>query len=179
MRLVWAAQIVQRNYRGHQGRADLMKRRIQSAAVTHVQRVFRGFVARKIVGKLHKARHLGACALQSCWRKRKARQATFAMRLKKNAGVLIQRFYRGHLGRRRCTVERDKYLFSKSQTQGIEFGRQMLLEHKLHATRLQSEVSVLTQEKIKTEEQIESLLDEISEFEEGVRTLEKEMHQLR
>jgi len=100
------------------------------------------------------------------------------MRLKRNAGILIQRFYRGHLGRRRCAVERDKYLFSKSQTQGIEFGRQMLLEHKLHATKLQSEVGVLTQEKIKTEEGIESLLDEISEFEEGVRTLEKEMHQL-
>ena len=100
------------------------------------------------------------------------------MRLKRNAGILIQRFYRGHLGRRRCAVERDKYLFSKSQTQGIEFGRQMLLEHKLHATKLQSEVSVLTQEKVKTEENIESLLDEISEFEEGVRTLEKEMHQL-
>ena len=54
----------------------------------------------------------------------------------------------------------------------------MLLEHKLHATKLQSEVSVLTQEKVKTEEHIESLLDEISEFEEGVKTLEKEMHQL-
>ena len=66
----------------------------------------------------------------------------------------------------------------RSQSQGIAFGRQMLLEHKLHATKLQSEVSVLTQEKVKTEEHIESLLDEISEFEEGVKTLEKEMHQL-
>jgi hypothetical protein len=54
----------------------------------------------------------------------------------------------------------------------------MLLEHKLHATKLQSEVSVLTQEKVRIEEHIESLLDEISEFEEGVKTLEKEMHQL-
>jgi len=76
MRLVWAAQIVQRNWRGHQGREDLMRRRIQSAAVTHIQRVFRGHVARKIVGKLHEARWKGACALQSCWRKRKARSVS-------------------------------------------------------------------------------------------------------
>lgn len=75
-------------------------------------------------------------------------------------------------------MERDKYIFSKSQSQGIEFGRQMLLEHKLHATRLQSEVSILNHEKMAVEEQTESLLEEISEFEEAVNTLEKEMHQL-
>jgi hypothetical protein len=38
------------------------------------------------------------------------------------------------------TLAMCRYIFSKSQSQGIEFGRQMLLEHKLHATRLQSEV---------------------------------------
>ena len=178
MRLVWAAQLVQRNWRGHSGREQFLRRRVESGAVTHVQRVWRGYVARKLVMKLHEARWKGACAMQSCWRKRKARRQAFLMRIKRNASIMMQRFYRGHLGRRRCAVERDKYLFSKSQSQGIAFGRQMLLEHKLHATKLQSEVSVLTQEKVKTEENIESLLDEISEFEEGVKTLEKEMHQL-
>ena len=54
----------------------------------------------------------------------------------------------------------------------------MLLEHKLHATRLQSEVSLLTQEKVAAEESVEALLEEISEFEQGVAQLEKEMHQL-
>ena len=54
----------------------------------------------------------------------------------------------------------------------------MLLEHKLHATKLQSDVTLLTQEKVGCEEQVEALLEEISSFEEGVRTLEKEMHQL-
>ena len=51
----------------------------------------------------------------------------------------------------------------------------MLLEHKLHATRLQSEVSLLTQEKVAAEESVEALLEEISEFEQGVAQLEKEM----
>ena len=74
--------------------------------------------------------------------------------------------------------EQDKYIFSKSQSQGIEFGRQMLLEHKLHATRLQSEVSILNHEKMDVEERTEALLEEISEFEEAVNTLEKEMHQV-
>ena len=90
----------------------------------------------------------------------------------------LQRVYRGHLGRRRAQHEREKYLFSKSQAQGIEFGRQMLLEHKLHATRLQSEVQLLTQEKVGAEEQVEALLEEISEFEEAVAQLEREMHDL-
>ena len=47
----------------------------------------------------------------------------------------------------------------------------MLLEHKLHATRLQSEVSLLTQEKVAAEESVEALLEEISEFEQGVAQL--------
>ncbi len=54
----------------------------------------------------------------------------------------------------------------------------MLLEHKLHATRLQSEVAVLSNEKIATEKVVEELLEEISRFEEGVSTLESEMHQV-
>ena len=79
-----------------------------------------------------------------------------------------------HLGRRARNYEREKYLFARTM-QGIEFGRQMLLEHK-HATRLQSEVQLLTQEKVGAEEQVEALLEEISEFEEAVTQLEKEMH---
>ncbi len=54
----------------------------------------------------------------------------------------------------------------------------MLLEHKLHATRLQSEVAVLSHEKVETEKVLEGLLEEISTFEEGVSTLESEMHQV-
>ena len=54
----------------------------------------------------------------------------------------------------------------------------MLLEHKLHGTRLQSEVSLLTRDKVETEEKVEALLNEIVEFDKGVRALEKEMHEL-
>jgi uncharacterized protein YhaN len=54
----------------------------------------------------------------------------------------------------------------------------MLLEHRLHATRLQSEVALLAQEKVAGEEAVEATMEEISEFEAGVATLEKEMHQL-
>ena len=54
----------------------------------------------------------------------------------------------------------------------------MLMEHKLHGTRLQSEVALLTREKVEAEDQVETLLKEIAQFEEGVRTLEKEMHEL-
>lgn len=96
----------------------------------------------------------------------------------KNAALAIQRSFRGLIGRRRTSREREKYLFSKSQTHGVDFGRQMLLEHKLHATRLQSDVQLLTAEKTTAEETVEAVMEEISEFEEAVTVLEREMHQL-
>ncbi|CAM9989863.1 unnamed protein product, partial [Choristocarpus tenellus] len=115
---------------------------------------------------------------QALWRGVAGRHHAFCCRDEKMAAMTIQRIFRGHTGRRRANRERDKFLFSRSQTQGIEFGRQMLLEHKLHATRLQSEVQLLTSEKAQSEETIEAMMEEISEFEEAITILEKEMHQL-
>lgn len=117
-------------------------------------------------------------SIQALWRGVSGRRHAFRCREKKYAAMTIQRVFRGHTGRRRAGRERDKYLFSKSQSQGIDFGRQMLLEHKLHATRLQSDVQLLTGEKVSAEETIEAMMEEISEFEEAVTVLEREMHQL-
>jgi hypothetical protein len=55
--------------------------------------------------------------LQNMYRARNARRVAFAKRVERNAGINIQRVFRGHQGRRRANAERDKYLFSKSQTQ--------------------------------------------------------------
>lgn len=54
----------------------------------------------------------------------------------------------------------------------------MLLEHKIHSSRLQSEVSILAQNKNKAEVDVEDIVNEISEFQEGVRTLEFELLEL-
>jgi hypothetical protein len=54
----------------------------------------------------------------------------------------------------------------------------MLAEHRLHGTRLQSEVALLTREKQETEARLEVVLQEISAFEAGVRGLEREMMML-
>jgi myosin heavy subunit len=177
-RLMWAVRCVQNNWRGHKARMWMRLIRQQIAAVCQIQRIYRGHADRKRVFYLRNERHRVATMLQCLWRRRLARRRAFLLRRAKHACVLIQRVYRGHLGRRRAAVERDKYVFSKTQTQGIAFGRQMLLEHKLHATRLQSDVTLLSQEKAATEEEVEILLEEITEFEESVKTLEKEMHQL-
>jgi len=178
LRRVWAAQLIQRHYRAHMARLLLAELRRRRVAVIHIQRAMRGKLGRLFVRRLKEKRRIGATAMQSIYRGFRARKLAFKMRHERDAATQVQRVYRGHLGRRRAAMERDKYIFSKSQSQGIEFGRQMLLEHKLHATRLQSEVSILNHEKMSVEEQTESLLEEISEFEEAVNTLEKEMHQL-
>ena len=117
-------------------------------ARAHVQRVGRGFLGRRAVANLKDMRRRAVIKIQGAWRARQAARAAFALRERVNAARHLGRVYRGHLGRRRAGHERQKYLFSKSQSQGIEFGRQMLLEHKLHATRLQSEVALLTQQKV-------------------------------
>ena len=99
-------------------------------------------------------------------------------RTKRNASIDIERVWRGFQGRRKAQAERDKYLFSKSQSVGIEFGRQMLMEHKMHATKLQSEIALLLKQKADTEEEVEKLLYEVSGFETNVSHLENEMHEL-
>ncbi|CAM9463113.1 unnamed protein product [Chrysoparadoxa australica] len=178
LRVIWAAQIVQRNWRGMAGRRWFQLMRVQCAACGHIQRVWRGAIARRYVKRLCRGRNRGATKMQAMMRGVWGRRAAFRLRLETLAARTVQRAFRGYIGRRRADRERDKYLFSKSQSQGIEFGRQMLLEHKLHATRLQSEVQLLTQEKVEAEEAVEATMEEISEFEEGVTILEKEMHQL-
>jgi pimeloyl-ACP methyl ester carboxylesterase/CheY-like chemotaxis protein/uncharacterized membrane protein YgcG len=177
-RRIWASQMIQRAWRGYLGRKWFFAYRLRIVAAANIQRMFRGHRGRKFVAGVRLIRHKAASVVQALFRRYKARKDAFAKRMQRNMAVVIQRVYRGHLGRRRAGAERDKYIFSRSQSQGIEFGRQMLLEHKLHATKLQSSVTLLTQEKVAAEEQVEALLEEISSFEEGVRTLEKEMHQL-
>lgn len=177
-REVWASKLVQRNWRGKHGRDKFKQLKGETLAAQHVQRLFRGKLGKKRVKHMKKARYDGAKKIQMMIRAYFARTLCWKLRVERNAAVDIQRTWRGNRGRMRALGERDKYLFSKAQSQGIDFGRQMLLEHKLHGTRLQSEVSLLTKDKVETEEKVEALLNEIVEFDKGVRALEKEMHEL-
>ena len=174
----WAVRLLQRNWRGKQGRESFLQKKKERAAAISVQRVFRGRLAKRRVNSIRARREKSAIYVQKAFRAKMAREYAFRLREQRNAAIELQRVWRGCLGRRRAALERDKYLFSKAQSQGIEFGRQMLLEHKLHGTRLQSEVALLTREKVESEDQVEALLKEIAQFEEGVRQLEKEMHEL-
>jgi DNA-binding response OmpR family regulator/pimeloyl-ACP methyl ester carboxylesterase len=178
VRQLWAAIYIQKVYRGYISRKFYFMMQVRIAAAANIQRVYRGYRARERVKRIRAERNKAACVIQAMFRRYQARRDAWLRRQFKNCATIIQRNFRGFLGRKRAAAERDKYIFSKSQSQGIEFGRQMLLEHKLHVTRLQSDVTLLSQEKVSAEEQIEALLEEIASFEEGVRVLEKEMHQL-
>ena len=174
----WACKLVQRNWRGRAGREIFRKKRLANNAAKYLQRIYRGRLGKHRVQAMRKIRNEAARLVQTTYRAHKARGVTWRRRMERNAAIDIQRCFRGYLGKRRATHEREKYLFSKAQSQGIDFGRQMLLEHKLHGTRLQSAVTLLTREKVACEENVESLLAEIAEFDEGVRNLEREMHDL-
>ena len=174
----WASQVIQKIFRGYRARKWYFFVRLRIAAAANIQRMVRALLARRRVARIRKQRFEAASTIQALLRRFKARRDVWLLRHRTHCAIEVQRVFRGHIGRVKAATERDKYIFSRSQSQGIEFGRQMLLEHKLHATRLQSDVTLLTQEKISAEEKVEALLEEISSFESGVRVLEKEMHQL-
>ncbi|KAG7398912.1 hypothetical protein PHYBOEH_010130 [Phytophthora boehmeriae] len=99
----------------------------------------------------------------------------FRQRHRRNAATNIQKVFRGLLGRRRFSREREKFLFSTTQSQGLTFGKQLLLEYKVFGTKLQSDVALLAREKSDVEAEAEKLVKEICEFDEGVRLLEAEL----
>ena len=175
---LWAAIFVQRAIRGHQGRCVIYSKRLQRRAQINVAKMVRGIVVRRRFKAVLLRRDAAATKVQRVWRMKIAITLRAFHRRRRDAATSIQKRYRGIRGRKRAALERDKYIFSRSQSSGIEIGRQMLTEHKLHATKLQSEISLLTQEKIKLEKQIEFHLTEVRNFESNVTNLEAKMHDL-
>ena len=175
---LWAARLVQRSYRGALGRRTSYHRRISIKAEIDIARVWRGYVDRRLVNKMVSERNTAAINLQSLWRRCMAIERSHTLRKRNCCSITIQRLFRGHVGRKRADIERDKYLFSKSQSLGIELGRQMLVEHKVHATRLQSELSILNEERKSLESKVDSITNELYNFQKQARGLEKAMHEI-
>ena len=175
---LWAAIFVQRAIRGHQGRCVMYSKRLQRRAQINVAKMVRGIVVRRRFKAVLLRREGAATIIQRVWRMKVAVILRQFHRRRRDAATSIQKISRGIRGRRRAALERDKYIFSRSQSSGIEIGRQMLTEHKLHATKLQSEISLLSQEKVKLEKQMEFHLTEVHNFERNVTDLEKKMHDL-
>ena len=174
----WAANMLQRRWRGVTGRRNFEMRVEREDAIGKVQRNFRGKRAKDRVRRIRNNRERAALLVQNQFRARMARDEAWRRRSYRRAAVTLQRMQRGIRGRRRAQRERDRFLFSKAQSQGIEFGRQMLMEHRLHGTRLQSEVALLVQQKASTEEEVEDLLSGIARCKAVVVGLEREMHEL-
>ena len=175
---LWAARFVQRTLRGHRARCVSYSKRMERKAQINVARMLRGIAARRRFQAVIRQRELAAIKIQSLCRMHSATMLKKYHRRRRNSSTMVQKLYRGHQGRKKAVLERDKYIFSRSQNSGIEIGRQLLAEHKLHATKIQSELSLLNQEKDKMEKQIEFHLTEISHFDETVTDLEKRMHEV-
>jgi len=175
---LWAAKFTQRTIRGHLGRLKYCQRRKKVEAQLLVSRQWRGFRQRKLVRRLVERRECGAIKFQCIWRKYFSKKIMIRKRNENNASMEVQRIYRGYMGRCKSEKEREKYIFGRSRSIGIELGRQMLTEHKLNATKLQSEISILNKEKKILMGEVDSNLEEIKKIEKGVTSLETEMHKL-
>jgi pimeloyl-ACP methyl ester carboxylesterase len=175
---IWASRFVQRMYRGRIGRKTSYFTRITKKSQIHIAKMWRGYVARKWVNRLLLRRNSAATDFQTLWRGCMALKLAGIMRLRRNSCIVIQRIHRGRRGRQKADKEREKYLFSRSQSRGIEIGRQMLSQHKSQATKLQSELSILSQEKKILEEKVKFITQEITNFQETLTTLEKSMQEI-
>ena len=175
---LWAARFVQRAYRGMSGRQTAYHKRMTIQAQVILARVWRGHRARIKVNLIISNRNIAATKFQGIWRRYQAICIAEFLILRLHSCIIIQRVFRGHKGRRRAATEREKYWFSKSQSSGIEMGRQMLAEHKLHASKLQSEMKIIEDEKRSIELKVKDLVSEIGSFEVRVDVLEKSMKEL-
>jgi len=177
-RELWAAKYVQRSYRGHLGRLKSYGRRMSIACQMRIARRWRGFKARRVVEKLVRKRFHSAIIVQCCWRKFQARRLLTMLTFCNKSCIKIQRVFRGYRDRRKASHEREKFIFSLSQSNGIELGRRLLAEHKLTATRLQSELSIIDREKSSIHVQLDELHADILAFEGEVSNLEREIHKI-
>ena len=103
---------------------------------TRIARRWKGVKARWVVKKLLIRRFHSARLVQCSWRKFQARRQIAWLIYRHKFSISIQRICRGHRDRRKASNEREKYIFSRSQSGGIEIGRRLLAEHKRTATRL-------------------------------------------
>lgn len=174
----WAARLLQRHWRGKLGRDAYCDRFRKYVAAVDIQRIVRGFLAVACVARMRQRLREAAVAVQQLVRRFVAKRRAFARRRERNSAMTIQRVFRGHIGRQQFAHERDKFLFATTQSQGIAFGKQMLLEYKLLSTKLQSDVALLVTAKADVEAQAEGLVNEICAFDDGVQLLEAEMHAL-
>jgi hypothetical protein len=177
-RELWAAKFVQRAYRGHLGRLKGYGRRMAIACQTRIAQRWRGVKARRVVEKLLRQRFNAALLVQCSWRTFRAKRLLHWLMFRNKCCINIQRIFRGYKGRRKATLEREKYIFSRSQSGGIEIGRRLLAEHKRAATRLQSELSLIDQEKSSIQTKLDELQADILVFEGEVSNLEREMHKI-
>ena len=177
-RVIFTARFLQRLYRGSLGRKKMNNRRNETRAQIKLARIWRGVDTRKIIQKIKQRRETAATLFQTLWRRYEALILVALKRKQRNASMVIQRLFRGFLGRRRACEERNKFLFSQSQSSRIQFGRKMLAEHKIQIVRIQSELVTLDGERKVAETNVDNLLSEIGEFEQSVKKLELEMHRL-
>lgn len=168
-------RFAQRTLRGFINRTKYKVEQRRVYSQVWISRIWRGYVCRNKVEILVNNRFDSVISIQCFWRRRLARKLILKLRLQRNGSLAIQRTFRGHLGRKFARQERDKFIFARSKLSGIEFGRQLLVEHKLHATKLQSEVSLLKREKDRHVQVIDELLNEIKNFDSHVHNLEEAM----
>lgn len=174
----WAARFVQRMYRGALGRRSSYNHRLFILAQIKISSCWRGFIDRKLVKQMVHGRKVAAIKLQSLWRRVQSCTIVRKMVFEQNAAIAIQSLFRGRCARLQAAAERKKYVFSLSQSRGIEIGRKLLNDHRIHASKLKSELSILDTKKVSLTKKVDEISKEMTRFELRAKELENEMHDI-
>ncbi|CAM9709120.1 unnamed protein product, partial [Hapterophycus canaliculatus] len=129
------ATAIQRLYRGHKGRLVYLAL-LRDSRCRVLQRAARGFLGRRVALRKRALlagfamRASSATKLQSAWRGKIARDSYLRVRCSWLASREIQRFYRGHLGRR-ATRRRREWQSAGPGPERLKLGLRMIEDTKV------------------------------------------------
>ncbi|CAM9277713.1 unnamed protein product, partial [Scytosiphon promiscuus] len=177
------ATAIQRLYRGHRGRLVFMSR-LRDSRCRVLQKAARGFLGRRVASRKRALlagfaiRASSATKLQSAWRGKMARDSYLRVRCSWLASREIQRFYRGHLGRR-ATRRRREWQSAGPGPERLKLGLRMIEDTKVAFAKQQGEIAALNRAQEKAEARVSSIHHQLKASESELSVLEGEMAGVR
>mmetsp|Transcript_16373 Transcript_16373/g.24141 ORF Transcript_16373/g.24141 Transcript_16373/m.24141 type:complete len:2281 (-) Transcript_16373:1010-7852(-) len=177
-----SAFLVQRIWRGHQGRKFWRVVRRIRATVT-MQKVVRGFLDRRVVMRKHQhlallqKRHSASVKIQCNWRAKMASDILDQLRLQNYAATEIQRCSRGRTGRKKAVFTRD-WLLAKPGAERVELGLKLIEDSKEEFERHRKDIDTLHRIQEKAETRVNQMYQELKESEQELHLLEDELQEL-
>jgi len=177
-----AVQLIQRVYRGMQGRRiGLVKRQLRASI--KIQSAIRMFIARCRVEDVRAEYErilreaISATKIQSIWRMHSEQDAYYHSRIVHLAALNIQRVYRGSRGRRK-TARKQMWAKTQPGPERLQLGLDLIQESKSAFTSQQDEIDALHRAQERAETRVSKIHAGLKESEKELSVLEQELQDM-